>query len=148
MRKSAIFNLEVTKGGLQIKEADPPVPPEKEGPVGAAMGDRRGRMLGRKSTMAGIAEALALFLTRPVTDGTGLKGYYDFDIKWTASSTAEPSPPFDGFGSEGEALIAANEGNRSGRTLDRRPRRTSLLQLTQYSYPIEAVPNPRICGQL
>ena len=41
-RKEPVYNLEVAKAGIKIKEVDPPVPPAKEGHVGAAYGDDRG----------------------------------------------------------------------------------------------------------
>ena len=104
-RQEPIFNLEVAKGGPKIKEVDAPVPPAKEGLVGAAMGNRDGRVIGKKSTMAGLATALTIFLKRPVADQTGLKGYYDFDVKWTAPEAPDGPPPTPGFGAEGSALL-------------------------------------------
>ncbi|HEY2014854.1 MAG TPA: TIGR03435 family protein, partial [Bryobacteraceae bacterium] len=68
MRQEAILSLEVAKGGFRLKPVGPPVPPEKEGLVNAAMGDSGGRIIGRKSTMAGMARMLVIFLKRPVID--------------------------------------------------------------------------------
>ncbi|HLH19208.1 MAG TPA: TIGR03435 family protein [Bryobacteraceae bacterium] len=101
-RQEHILSLE--KGGLKIHEVDAPVPPAKDGPVGAAMSDEGGRLIGRKSTMAGLARALVIFEKRPVVDNTGLTGYYDFDIRWKAPErTAESS----GLGPDGIALLHA-----------------------------------------
>jgi uncharacterized protein (TIGR03435 family) len=99
-RQERILSLEVAKGGIKVQEVDVPVPPVKEGPVGAAVGDDGGRMIGRKSTMAGVAKALVIFMKRPVVDNTGLKGYYDFDLKWTAPEGTEVGPRLgpDGIG--------------------------------------------------
>jgi uncharacterized protein (TIGR03435 family) len=88
-RQERVLSLEVAKGGIKISEVDAPVPPAKEDPVGAAVGDDGGRMIGKKSTTAGVAKALVIFMKRPVVDNTGLKGYYDFDLKWTAPEGAE-----------------------------------------------------------
>jgi uncharacterized protein (TIGR03435 family) len=102
-RQGGVFYLEVAKGGLLVKEVEPPVPPAQGSPVGAAMGDRSGRMIGRKSTMGSLASALTVFLKRPVLDHTGLGGYYDFDIKW--SSPDAPASSDSGFGAEGIGLL-------------------------------------------
>jgi uncharacterized protein (TIGR03435 family) len=102
-RKEPVYNLEVAKAGIKIKEVDPPVPPAKEGHVGAAYGDDGGRMIGNKSTMAGMAGNLTVMLQRTVIDQTGLKGYYDFDVRW--SSPDAPTGAATGFGAEGIALV-------------------------------------------
>lgn len=34
--------------------------------------------------MGGMATALTIFLQRMVIDQTGLKGYYDFNVLWSA----------------------------------------------------------------
>jgi uncharacterized protein (TIGR03435 family) len=99
-RQKPGLKLEVDKGGFKFKEVDAPVPPATEGPVGLAMGDSGGRMIGRKSTVAGIAASLSTLLHLPVIDETGLKGYYDFDVKW-ASLEAAP----DSLGAAGNALV-------------------------------------------
>jgi len=100
-RQEPIFHLELTKGGFKFKDAGPPVPPEKPQPVGAAMDDESGRIIGKKSTMAGLASCLVIFLKRPVVDATGLQGYYDFDVKWRAPEQPEGTPRFRGFSSVG-----------------------------------------------
>jgi len=107
-RKEPIFNLEVSRGGIKVKEVDPPVAPAKESPVGAAVGNDSGRLIGNKSTMAGLAEALAIFLERPVVDRTGLKGYYDFDVEWETPEAPERRPPVPGSGPEGVGLLISN----------------------------------------
>lgn len=111
-RQERIFSLKVAKGGLKIPEVDRPVPPEKEGPVNAAMSDTGGRMIGNKSTMAGMAIALAIFLKHPVKDETGLHGYYDFDVRWRA-----PEPrggQSGGLGTEGIGLLLSMLRDRFG----------------------------------
>ncbi|MEI9976303.1 MAG: TIGR03435 family protein [Ignavibacteriota bacterium] len=77
MREERIYNLEVAEGGPKIKKVDPPTPPATATPVGAAMGDSGGRIIGNKSTMAGLAVALTILLERTVIDRTGLDGNYD-----------------------------------------------------------------------
>jgi uncharacterized protein (TIGR03435 family) len=88
-RQEAVYNLEVAKGGLKIREVGAPEPPAKETPVGFAFGNNGGRMIGKKSTIVGIADTIEPHLKRPVIDKTGLTGYYDFDIRWSAP---DPSP--------------------------------------------------------
>ena len=104
-REERTYALEVAKGGVKIKEVDPPVPPAKSRPVEAVMSDDHGRMIGNKSTMADLASTLVVFLKRPVADRTGLKGYYDFDVKWSAPETSDGQPHAPGFGVEGVGLL-------------------------------------------
>jgi uncharacterized protein (TIGR03435 family) len=109
-RQEQVYHLEVAKGGIKIKEVDPPVPPAKAGLIGAAMGDDSGRLIGNKSTMEGLAGNLTMWMKHPVIDQTGLKGYYDFDVKWSADAKARDS----GFGSEGTALLISALQNQFG----------------------------------
>ena len=92
-RQETIFHLGIAKGGVRIKEVEPPVPPAKEMPVQLVLSNSGGRTIGEKSTIQGIANALAVWLKSPVIDQTGLKGYYDWDERWTAP---------DGQSSDGE----------------------------------------------
>ena len=124
-RQERIFNLEVAKGGIRLKQVDPPVPPEIEEPVGLAMGDDGGRMIGHKSTVSGIARALTILLPQPVIDQTGLKGYYDFNEKWTAPAPPEGQPPAAGLGTEGVGLLISALESQFG------------LRLTNATGPVE-----------
>jgi uncharacterized protein (TIGR03435 family) len=107
------------------KEVDAPVPPAKEGPVNAAVGDRSGRMIGNEATMAGLASALTLFLKRPVVDQTGLKGYYNFDVHWSSPAGPGEQPPSPGLGTEGEGLLISNLQSQFG------------LRITKLAGPVE-----------
>jgi len=124
-RREPVFNLEVGKGGITMKEVDPPAPPAKEGHVGAAVGDIGGRMIGKKSTMAGVAVALGIFLQKPVLDQTGLKGYYDFDVKWSAPEALDGRTPSSGLGADGIALLISTMQGKFG------------LRLTKTTGPVE-----------
>ena len=112
-RKERVFNLELAKGGIKITQVAAPVPPDKEGHVNAAMGDSGGRMIGHKSTMAGLAIALTIFLKHPVIDQTGLKGYYDFDVRWSAPETPEHQSS-GGLGTDGLGLLISTLQNQFG----------------------------------
>jgi uncharacterized protein (TIGR03435 family) len=109
-RQEPIFNLEVAKGGFKIKEVDPPLPPDKEGYVGLQLSDSGGRMLGNKSTIAGIVSALTPWLPGTVVDQTGLKGHYDFDVRWNAPGIPEAT----GLGADGIALLISTLQERFG----------------------------------
>lgn len=115
-RQETVYRMEVAKGGIKVAEVDPPVPPAKEQPVGAAMGNTSGRMIGKKSTMTSLAGALAIFLKRPVIDKTGLTGHYDFDVKWNSPDAGEASP---GFGPEGLGLLISALRNQLGLRLSK-----------------------------
>jgi uncharacterized protein (TIGR03435 family) len=125
IRQERVLDLEVAKGGVRIKEVDPPVPPAKEGRVNAAMGDSGGRMIAEKGTMTGLASVLTLFLKRLVVDRTGLKGYYDFDVKWSAPETLDGQRPAPQFGAEGSALLISTLQDQFG------------LRLTNATGPVE-----------
>ena len=112
-RQERIYGLEVAKGGMRIQEVAAPVPPAKEGRVSAAMGDRDGRMIGNKSTMSGMVMSLAVFLRQPVMDQTGLKGYYDFDVRWSAEE-APQGQSSGGLGTEGLGLLISNLQSQFG----------------------------------
>jgi uncharacterized protein (TIGR03435 family) len=113
-RQERVYNLEVANGGLKITEVAPPIPPAIAAPVGAAMSDSGGRIIGKASTMDGLAGALTIFLKRPVIDRTSLDGYYDFDVHWTAAEAPGGHPPAAGLGAEGVALLLSNFQNLTG----------------------------------
>lgn len=116
-RTEKILGLRVAKGGMKIPEVEPPVPPAKEGFVNAAMGDSGGRMIGKKATMQGLARALTLFLKQATIDQTGLPGYYDFDIRWSAPPRLDPPSP-GGLGSEGIGLLISTLRSQFGLQLE------------------------------
>jgi uncharacterized protein (TIGR03435 family) len=101
-RQETIYYLEIAKGGPKIKEVDAPVLPLREPPVQLVLSNRDGRMLSQKGTIDGIARSLALRVQHPVINRTGLKGYYDFDEKWTAP---EGSTSTEELGAEGIGLL-------------------------------------------
>jgi uncharacterized protein (TIGR03435 family) len=88
-RRENVLSLEIAKGGIKIKEVDPPTGLLKERPVGCALGDDGGHMVGDRSTITSLAGVVSLFLKRPVIDRTGLTGYYSFDFRWSAPETAD-----------------------------------------------------------
>jgi uncharacterized protein (TIGR03435 family) len=110
-REQAIFGLRVGNGGLKIPEVAAPTPPAKEGNVNVALSDQGGRMIAKQGTMAGLSRALALFLKEPVLDQTGLTGYYDFDIRWSAADEAQAST---GLGAEGIGLLISTVRSQFG----------------------------------
>ena len=105
IRQETVLKMSVDPGGLRLKAVAAPVPPEREGRAGLAMGDNGGRMIGTKVTMAGIASAAGTLLRQDVYDETGLKDYYDFNIRWTAPSVPNAPPPSPRLGVEGIALF-------------------------------------------
>lgn len=97
-----------------MKEVEKPAPPAREGNVNAAMGDDGGRIIGKQSTMAGFARMLPIFLKRPVVDRTGLKGYYDFDVKWTAPEPPDGQRTGSRFGAIGAGLLISTLQDQVG----------------------------------
>lgn len=111
MRKEPVYNLESARGGVKLKEVEAPAPPEKAGPVFAAWSDSDIRMIGKKSTMKGLAQTLYIILATPVIDQTGWQGYFDCDVRWTP-----PGPRTDqvGFGADGISLLMSNLESQFG----------------------------------
>ena len=64
--------------------------------------------------MAGMARMLVIFLKRPVVDSTGLKGYYDFDVKWSAPESPDGKLPADRYGAAGAALLISTLQDQFG----------------------------------
>jgi uncharacterized protein (TIGR03435 family) len=56
-------------------------------------------MVGTKSTMAGLAATLTPIMNQQVQDETGLKGYYDFDVRWTGPEALDGQAHETQFGS-------------------------------------------------
>jgi len=55
-------------------------------------------MIGQKSTIAGIGRILSPWLKATVLNDTGLTGYYDFDVKWTALDAGDSGQIPDAMG--------------------------------------------------
>jgi len=114
IRQERVYTLEVAKGGFKFQNVEAPAPPDKEGPVNAAMGDSGGRIIAKKGTMAGMARMLVIFLKRPVIDATGLQGYYDFDVSWKAPPSPDGQRPDEGYGATGGGLLISTLQERFG----------------------------------
>jgi uncharacterized protein (TIGR03435 family) len=104
-RQQTVLRMAIDKGGLRIKEVPAPVPPEQEGRVNLALGDDGGRMIASKATMAGLARSFGVLARQEVLDETGLKGYYDFDLRWAVPPAPNEPPPRPGLGPAGIALF-------------------------------------------
>lgn len=114
IRQERVYSLAVAKGGFKFQNVEAPVPPDKEGPVNAAMGDSGGRIIAKKGTMAGMARMLVVFLKRPVIDATGLDGYYDFDVNWKAPPSPDGQRPAESYGADGGGLLISTLQERFG----------------------------------
>jgi uncharacterized protein (TIGR03435 family) len=92
-RKMPIYAMVATKGGPKLNP-NPGDPAERK-PV-ASFGFGSGSFT--DSSVASLAGQLTLYLDRPVLDQTGVKGSYDFTLKWTpapneSSAQAMGLPP-------------------------------------------------------
>ncbi|ADW70297.1 TIGR03435 family protein [Granulicella tundricola] len=101
IKQLPVYNLNVAKGGLKVKEADPAnaYPEVKMGSSRVAgagsMMFGPGQFTGNAVTLAALADNLSGTLSRLVIDKTGLTGKYDFALKYApddAPTTNDPGP--------------------------------------------------------
>ncbi len=138
-RQERVLDLEVAKGGIKIKEVDPPVPPAKEGLVGAAMGRWRAddwkkvdysrsgpRISALPETSGGgpdWTERLLRF--RREMEGPGNGGWPE---SWLGIRSRGRRAA--GFGIARPVWIALEDRYRSSGVLGRGPRRDANRELT------------------
>jgi uncharacterized protein (TIGR03435 family) len=118
--------------GILLAPVPPPTPPEVEGNVGLAMGDDGGRIIGKKSTMKGLARAAGTLLEQNVEDRTGDSKYYDWDIRWT-----NPSPgAATSLGPEGAGLFLSILKDRFGVSLSSSKTSVEYLVIDHVERPV------------
>ena len=105
-REAPSYDLVVAKNGAKMKEAEPPPPEDPDAPKpaaapparkvdkdgfpilapgrqwNAAMDGNRWTQRVTDASMGNFARYLANMVGQPVNDATGLKGKYDFILKW------------------------------------------------------------------
>jgi uncharacterized protein (TIGR03435 family) len=77
------YTLVVAKGGPKLKEAEGD---EEQKGLWQRGG---GPLTGQAASMQTLAQALAGRLGRPISDGTGLTGSYDFTLTWTPDESEQ-----------------------------------------------------------
>lgn len=81
-RELPVYALVLAKGGVKMK---PNMLPDGSP---QSMMTNRARFNATRASLDSIAQALGSITSRPVHDETGLKGYWDFDMKWTPDAAA------------------------------------------------------------
>jgi uncharacterized protein (TIGR03435 family) len=76
-REMPVYGLEVEKGGVRLKTAEP------LGNVNLNGGAAGSTLSGKGLTMPRLAEILSGIASRPVNDETGLDGAYDVELKYS-----------------------------------------------------------------
>jgi uncharacterized protein (TIGR03435 family) len=88
-QEASVYVIVVAKTGSKMKERSP-----VDAEASTSLTFQGARLPAKAVSMPMLAEALTIVLDRPVIDGTGLRGKYDFDLAWM------PEPDqFDGHGS-------------------------------------------------
>jgi uncharacterized protein (TIGR03435 family) len=77
-KEASVYHLVVTKNGPKLKHAE----------KGRGIGFGVGLLNGRGADMATLASVLTRSLGRTVINQTGLDGFYEFDLAWTADEAA------------------------------------------------------------
>ena len=87
-KEGSVFSLALSKNGPRFKEHQGGGAPG----ISASSGSGEAEINGTRATMARLAEYLSGQAGRPVIDNTGLKGEYDFNVKFSTEQTSsEPS---------------------------------------------------------
>ena len=81
-REMPVYGLEVEKGGVRMKAAEP------LGNVNTNGGPAGSTMNGKGMTMPRLAQVLSGIASRPVYDETGLSGAYDLELKYSPDMAA------------------------------------------------------------
>jgi uncharacterized protein (TIGR03435 family) len=99
-RELPLYNLTVSKGGAKIKLSEDQTPPAalaatsaggRGNPARGGIRFGRSNVEAQAQSMDLLATALgALYAGRPVVDKTGLKGLYDFQLRWTPNAALNP----------------------------------------------------------
>ncbi len=77
---------------LEVHDDGYPNVPAREGSWLVALRTGYARLHQLHASMADLAGILSNQLERPVTDATGLKGRYEFNLSWMAAVPASPAP--------------------------------------------------------
>jgi uncharacterized protein (TIGR03435 family) len=97
-RNMSVYALTVAAKGLKLKEAERDTPRDGRGAIQVGSSD----VIGRGVTMGLLARYLTIELGRPVLDGTGLDGHYDFVVVF--GETKPPDASVESFGSLSYAI--------------------------------------------
>jgi uncharacterized protein (TIGR03435 family) len=93
-RELARYTLTVAKGGHKLKQPEP----ADTGTAGLRTGS--GLLIGHKYPVADFIGWLALSLSAPVDDKTGITGQYNFELRWNPdygqTAAVDAGPPSDG----------------------------------------------------
>jgi uncharacterized protein (TIGR03435 family) len=89
-RQMPVFALTVVKGGakMTVNSSDPNGLPNQHGSHGSGWVMYQYR----NTSMPELALMLLGWVDRPIVDQTGLKGRYDFQLKWTTDEVQVPGP--------------------------------------------------------
>jgi uncharacterized protein (TIGR03435 family) len=90
LKEASVYVIVIAKTDAKMKERSP-----VDAEASTNLTFQGARLPAKAVSMPMLAEALTIVLDRPVIDGTGLRGKYDFDLAWM------PEP--DQFGGHGSA---------------------------------------------
>jgi bla regulator protein blaR1 len=107
-REMPVYELVVAKGGSKLKESSVPTGDGSGRGGGPQIRMGRGLLTFKAGPMEILAMQLSNQLGRTVIDKTGLKGSYDFELKWTPDFGQQPLGPREVGGPEGAPPVDAN----------------------------------------
>jgi uncharacterized protein (TIGR03435 family) len=107
-REMPVYDLVVAKGGSKLKESSVPTGDGSGRGGGPQIRMGRGLLTFKAGPMEILAMQLSNQLGRTVIDKTGLKGNYDFELKWTPDLGQQPLGPREVGGPEGAPPVDSN----------------------------------------
>jgi uncharacterized protein (TIGR03435 family) len=102
IKKINLYYLEIATGGSKLVESKPDAAGNFQTVMQAKPG---GEFLAKGLTMEQIIGNISYFAGRPVVDHTSLKGWYEFDLKW--SDPPSPSNASDDSANSGPSFFTA-----------------------------------------
>ena len=119
-KKFPVYALIIAKNGPKIQDSQPG--------MGLLIGT--GQLVSKGAGLSMFVHRLSLLTGRPVLDRTGLKGNYDFTLKWTSESQT----PYTATADSGPSIFTAIQ-EQLGLALESRERPVEILVIDHVEEP-------------
>ena len=96
---------------------------------------QRGRMIGQRATMQQLSEAIGNTIASPVSDETGVDGFFDFTLTWSTTEGPSPSAKIEASATDSEPSLSAALREQLGLKLEPRKRQIGVLVVDKITRP-------------